>query len=245
MGWQGEEFTANDLVCACERAEHVAEAVETGGLEFHGRPTAVYQDWIDQAETACQKLVEDRKRSIPRCKVNTGAMARIDYKAGGVAEQTWTFIKPRLNAALAPTGAAQTTHKLLALAHGPDFVKVDTKSLQDFANSIAKILHIDEHDVEACPYDIDDPDEGVGASSNPEPDNSLALTIAKLAKALPAACILQEEPELPKLKLDTSPAEPLFDRRPKRPALSSPLKTKHKNQAYGWQHSSMRKICRT
>ena len=116
--------------------------------------------------------------------------ADVDDSAGAkVAEQLWTFVRPRLDLILRPDGVATKTHEWLKLPTAPAFRKVDTSSLSAFADSIEELLGPAAVAAAAaapadapCDENVDDQNEGVLTTAAAQ-----ALSLASIAQQIPIA----------------------------------------------------------
>jgi len=181
-----QEFTVNDLIYATEKTAHVAEAVETGGLAFKGKPTQVYKEWLGSAESSCQKLVASRSKSESPYQVDHKPAIKVDYSKGDVAEQCWGMVRGHLNAVFQPNGIAECVHKVL-YDHDPEpppLRKVSLESLKHFAADIAVLLKVN---VDSADDNVDDEEVPV-AEMPPATDATaaaLAVNLAQLAQQVP------------------------------------------------------------
>ena len=178
-----QEFTINDLVYATEKVAHVAEAVETGGLAFKGKPTKVYEQWVDDAEASCKKLLQTRAKVQTQHQVDPRPFAKVDYSQPNVAEQCWKMVSRHFKEVFKASGVAECIHKTLFEheADPPPLKKVSFESLGHFAADIAVLLRVQSEGA---------PDENVDADADPTLPSGCGaavplVNLAQLAQQMP------------------------------------------------------------
>ena len=157
----------------------------SGGLEFKGRPTMVYQDWLESCEAQCLKLAQDRKSNDKQYNVSRIGRVTVDYDKGHVAAQLWPFLKPRLKAVFKEGGVAKCVHSALTEAMDTVFQTVPQDSLEAFTAQVGSLLKVDADAYQTMDEDVDVDASGLAETTEHCPKKDLAVSLAQLAMLLP------------------------------------------------------------